>query len=94
MPSNALTIEWGEDALNDINKMVDFISESNPQAARRLVDQIEQHVERLPAFPLSYRTGRVAGTREMTVGKHVVVYTVGETEILIFRVLHSAQQWP
>ena len=40
MPSNALTIEWGEDALNDINKMVDFISESNPQAARRLVDQI------------------------------------------------------
>ena len=94
MPSNTLTIEWGENALNDVNEMVDFISEFNPAAARKLVDQIEQSVDRLPTFPLSYRTGRVVGTREMPVGNYVVIYTVSETEILVLRVLHSARQWP
>ncbi|QND44661.1 type II toxin-antitoxin system RelE/ParE family toxin (plasmid) [Rhizobium lusitanum] len=94
MPSNALSIEWGEDALNDVNEMVNFISEFNPPAAKALVDQIEKSVDRLPTFPFSYRTGRVAGTREMPVGKHIVIYSVSETEVLVLRVLHSAQQWP
>ncbi|MQU73597.1 type II toxin-antitoxin system mRNA interferase toxin, RelE/StbE family [Sinorhizobium medicae] len=87
-------IEWGENALEDVNEMVNFISEFNPPAARKLVDQIEESVDRLPNFPFSYRAGRVAGTREMPVGSYVVIYTVSESEILVLRVLHSARQWP
>lgn len=94
MPSNDRTLKWGNNARNDFRKIIEFIDEFNPLAAEALADQILESVDRLLTFPFSYRSGREPGTREMPVGKYVVIYTVSETEVFIFRVLHSAQQWP
>ncbi|MGR4847157.1 type II toxin-antitoxin system RelE/ParE family toxin [Rhizobium leguminosarum bv. viciae] len=94
MPSNAHTLKWGNNARNDFRKIIEFIDEVNPPAAEALAEQILESVDRLLTFPLSYRSGREPGTREMPVGKYVVIYTVSETDVFIFRLLHSAQQWP
>lgn len=52
-------------------------------------------VAQLPANPRAYRTGRMAGTREMVVHpSYLVIYTETRGKIEILRVLHAAQSWP
>lgn len=47
-------------------------------------------------FPLSGRTGRVAGTRERVVlhTPFVLVYRVHKETVEIIAVIHEARQWP
>lgn len=47
----------------DLLAIVDYISDDNPDAALRLMDEIEDKVAKLPSHPKLYRPGRVAGTR-------------------------------
>ncbi|HEX7324451.1 MAG TPA: type II toxin-antitoxin system RelE/ParE family toxin [Rhodanobacteraceae bacterium] len=88
-------VEWRQAARADLLSVVGYIADDNPAAARRLKDDIEAKVAKLPNHPLIYRAGRVAGTREMVVGSnYVVIYAAGESVVTILRVLHAAQQWP
>jgi toxin ParE1/3/4 len=88
-------VEWRDAARADLFAIVDYISEDNPDAALRLMDEIEAKVTKLANRPKLYRTGRVAGTREMVVTpNYVVVYAETANGVLVLRVLHSAQLWP
>ncbi|UIF88753.1 type II toxin-antitoxin system mRNA interferase toxin, RelE/StbE family [Cupriavidus sp. UYPR2.512] len=88
-------VEWTAPARADLLAIVDYISDDNPDAAQRLVDELQAKAAHLPEHPLLYRAGRVAGTREMVVAaNYLVVYTAGANAIRILRVLHAAQQWP
>lgn len=75
--------------------ILDYISDDNPEAAQRLVVEIETKVSSLSARPELYRAGRVVGTREMVVRRnYLVVYAVELLAVRILRVLHTSQQWP
>ena len=88
-------VEWRRQARADLLTIVDYIADDNPDAAQSLKDDIETKVSQLPAYPQLYRTGRVTGTREMTVrSNYIVVYADSTQMISILRVLHAAQQWP
>jgi toxin ParE1/3/4 len=88
-------LEWRQAAREDLLTIVDYISDDNPGAAQALKDEIEGKVSHLLDHPKLYRSGRVAGTREMVVHRnYVVIYKENETTISILRVLHGAQQWP
>ena len=88
-------LEWRETARSDLLSIVDYISDDNPDAARRLKDEIEAKISKLPEHPKLYRRGRVAGTREMVVrANYVAVYAEDARAVTILRVLHAAQQWP
>ena len=88
-------LEWLQTARADLLSIVDYIADDNPDAAQRLKDEIEAKVAKLPAFPKLFRSGRIEGTREMTVGaNYVVVYAEDNIAIRILRVLHAARQWP
>jgi addiction module RelE/StbE family toxin len=88
-------LEWRETARADLLAIVDYISDDNPDAAQRLKDDIEAKAGKLPEHPKLYRSGRVAGTREMVVRtNYVVIYTEDTRAVSILRVLHAAQQWP
>lgn len=90
-----LVLEWRETARADLLAIVDYISDDNPDAAQRLKDHIEAKAAKLPERPKIYRSGRVAGTREMVVwSNYVVVYVEDAKAVTILRVLHAAQQWP
>ena len=90
-----LALEWRLDARVDLLKIVDHISDDDPDAAQRLKDEIEAKVTRLQARPRLFRPGRVAGTREMVVRpNYLVVYTFDARKVSVLRVLHAAQQWP
>ena len=42
---------WAESALNDLDAIADYIALDNPKAARRLVQNIFEHVDRLQSHP-------------------------------------------
>ncbi len=91
----AKVAEWREIARADLFGIVDYIAGDNPDAALRLLNEIEGKVANLPSRPRLYRPGRVEGTREMVVRpNYIVVYQEAEIGVTVLRVLHSAQQWP
>lgn len=42
---------WAEPALNDLDAIADYIALDNPEAARRLVQRVFQHVDHLENHP-------------------------------------------
>ena len=89
-----LPLIWHDDALDDLEAIVDFIETHNPAAARRIGNAIRETAERLPDHPYMYRPGRLPGTREALITpNYVLVYRVSEI-IEILAVLHTRQQYP
>ena len=90
-------IQWTEQAIRQLDRAHDYIALSNNEkVAERIVVAIVRSVERLTAFPMSGRTGRVPGTRELVIPNtpFIVAYTVEKARIVVLAVYHGAQRWP
>ncbi len=91
-----MKVRWLRQGLEDLQFVVAYIREDNPDAARRLYEVVRKRVPILSSYPQLGRTGRVEGTRELVVSgwPYIVVYRIKEQEVLILRVRHAAQEWP
>lgn len=90
-----LPVRWLAKARSNLSAIIEYIAERNDVAALELLDEVERVVSQLPRHPYRYRSGRVAGTREIVVRPHyLVVYRIRPTAIEIVTVLHSSQQYP
>jgi toxin ParE1/3/4 len=90
-------IEWTEQATRQLDQAYDYIALSNSEAvAARITMQIVTSVQQLAAFPMSGRSGRVPGTRELIISNtpFVAAYSVDDDRIVILAVYHGAQKWP
>ncbi len=83
-------------ALRDIQAIRGYIATENPTAAERVRLSILKTIQILTEFPFLGRPGRRKGTREKTVPRlpYLVLYRIGEDELVILRVYHGAQQPP
>ena len=89
-------IYWEEEALNDREKIFEFLYEFNPVAAEKTDEIIEAKVENLLAQPLmgvrrSRLRGRLLIIPEVTM---VVSYRFDDVDIYVMRVLHQKQKFP
>lgn len=91
-----MRIIWLPAARRSRASQIAYIAERNPQAALTMANAIRFATDQLADHLYIGRPGRVAGTRELVVGRtpYVVIYEVRAGRIRILRVLHSAQQWP
>jgi toxin ParE1/3/4 len=72
-----LRLLWSAEALDDLETIIGYIADRNPEAADRLLNPIEHLAEQLPEHPYLYRAGRVPGTREAVVHpNYILVYRV------------------
>ncbi len=83
-------------ARSDLAEIHDYIAQENPQAARRVIVIIRMAADALLQNPLVGRAGRVAGTRELAVGRFpfMLAYRVDADEVQILSVIHTARMWP
>ena len=90
-----MRVRWTRDAADDLERIGDYIAETNADTARRIARTIVDGVGSLHTFPNRGRPGRVEGTREFvfTPLPFVAVYEVKD-EVQVLRILHGAQQWP
>jgi toxin ParE1/3/4 len=87
---------WLRRALRDLDDVYAYVAADNPAAAGRLVEQIEEGVQRLSRHPRMGRVGRVPGTRELVIAgtPFLVVYLLEADRAVILTVLHGARRWP
>ena len=85
---------WHPIAIEDRDRIMDYISADKPAAAIALDESFEGHAERALINPELYKPGRVVGTREIVVAlNYIMVYRIDGEQMTILRVLHAAQNW-
>jgi addiction module RelE/StbE family toxin len=86
---------WRAAALDDLETIISYIAERNPAAAERLHAAIGGCAEILREHPLSYRPGRIEGTREAVVHpNYILIYELEDEAVTITAVVHSRQRYP
>jgi addiction module RelE/StbE family toxin len=89
-------IRWTEQATRQLDQAHDYSTLSNnKEVAARITMQIVSGVQ-LPAFPMSGKAGRVAGTRELVLSNtpFIAAYIIDKADIVILAIYHGAQHWP
>jgi addiction module RelE/StbE family toxin len=91
------TIEWTDQATRQLDQARDYIALSNSEAvADRITEHIVANIQQLATFPISGRSGRVPGTRELVISNtpFIAAYAIHHGHIVILALYHGAQQWP
>ena len=96
MPGGPVRVRWIRKALANLDAEAAYIAQDNPQAARAMVERIQEAVSLLSDNPVLGRPGRVPGTRELVVSDtpYILPYRVRGRVVEILRVLHTARKWP
>jgi len=91
-----MTVVFAPQARIDMEELHAYIARSSPSSASLILARIRKAINRLETFPHSGRSGDVEGTRELTVPRlpYRVVYQIVRGQVVIERILHTAQQWP
>ena len=90
-------IEWTEQAIQQLDQARDYIALSNSEeVAARITTLIVTAIQQLSIFPMSGRSGRIPGTRELVISNtpFIAAYAVDRDRIVILALYHGAQQWP
>jgi addiction module RelE/StbE family toxin len=88
-----MKLRYDKRALEDTEKIRDYIAQDDPAAARNVIERIKRSVDRLAILPLSARPG-VRGTRLLAVPglPYIVVHRVRAETVEIIAVLHTARR--
>lgn len=89
-------IEWTEQATGQLDQAHDYIALSNSEeVAVRITMQIVTSIQQLATYPMSGRSGRVPGTRELVISNtpFIAAYAIDQDRIVILAVYHGAQKW-
>ena len=92
-----MEVRWSLPAVEDLERICEWIERDNPDAARRIARTIYDGCARLQNFPNMGRASlRLAGRRELVFPPlpYIVVYQVKPDIVEISRVFHGAQNWP
>ena len=91
-----MRVRWLKKAIVNLDAEADYIARENKAAAADMFLYVKTKVEALSEFPSSGRPGRVPGTRELVVDRHlfVVPYRVVGDELHVLRVFHTRRKLP
>lgn len=95
-PFSGSTLEWTEQATRHLDQAHDYIALANrEEVADRITARIVSTIQQLAAFPMSGRSGRVPGTRELVISNtpFIASCVVDHDRIVILAIYHGAQQW-
>jgi plasmid stabilization system protein ParE len=87
-------LRWQAEARGDLAKIVDHFSERDARIAETLLDRIHRAARGLTIIDTG-RPGRMPKLREKSVPrtKYVLAYRVMDKQVIILRVIHTAQNW-
>jgi toxin ParE1/3/4 len=87
-----MKIAYGKSALKDLEAIRIYIARDNPDAARRVIERIEQATSRLESFPYSGRPGP-RGIRLLSVSglPYVVIHRVQADTVKVVAVFHTSR---
>ena len=89
-----MKLRWTRRALADLQDLAGRIqADGKPLAAQAFVEALASKVERLQAFPLMGRQGRLQDTRELVMHKnYLVTYRLRADEVQLLQIWHVARE--
>lgn len=98
MSSNKYQIEYLPIAQQDLIEILEYIRIDSPDAASKLLDQIDETISKLSDFP---QMGHVPkdlhlqrlGYRMLVVGNYLVFYVIKDETVEIRRILHGKRKY-
>ncbi len=87
-------LRWEAQARADLANIVRHFADKDPRAAALLLPRIDAAARGLSEIDTG-RPGRMPGLREKSVPhtRYILAYQIDETEVIVLRVIHSAQNW-
>ncbi len=88
----ALTLEWSEEALEDIEAIATYIEKDSPIYAKAVVSKIFEKAELLLSFP---ELGRIVPEindlqiRELFVYSYRIIYRLEREKVVMIAVIHG-----
>ena len=89
-----MKLRFERGALADLDEIFSYIARDSREAAARLVARIEQVTARIAETPYMGEATRQSRFRRFPVGNYLIVYEVGDDEVVIHYVRHGARQRP
>jgi len=89
-----MKLRYERGALTDLKEIFAYIAADNRQAAGQLVARIERVAIRIAASPQIGGTTRKPGFFRFPVGKYLIVYEIGNDEVIVHYVRHGARARP
>lgn len=93
-----MKIKWLRTALLNLDQELNYIAQTDPAAARRVMQRIQQSISTLADNPAMGHPGRIHGTRELIIPntRYLIPYLVRprSNTIEILRVFHTSRKPP
>ena len=89
-----MKLRFERGALADLDEILSYIAQDNRHAAARLAARIEEAAARIAQTPNMGEATRKSRFRRFPVGNYLLVYEVGEDEVIIHYVRHGARLRP
>lgn len=87
-----MKIKWSEDALRDMRRISDYISQDNRPAAKKLIQGFRRSAARLVQHPFLGRRTEFEHVRELVVHpNYLLSYRVSAEIVEVLQVWHVAQ---
>ncbi len=90
-----MKVYWTQTAIENLSAIYNYVAQTSPQYASRLVDRITKRSEQITNFPLSGRTVTEFETphiREVIEGSYRIIYYIKPEQIEVLAVIHGSQQ--
>ncbi len=89
-----MRLRYERGALIDLDEIFSYIARDNTNAAARLVARFEEVAAKIAENPYLGEATRKSQFRRFPVGNYLVVYEVGQDEVIIHYVRHGARRRP
>jgi toxin ParE1/3/4 len=89
-----MKLRYERGALADLDEIFAYVAADNREAAGHLVGRIERVATRIAASPNIGRETRKPGFLRFPVGKYLIVYEIGNDEVVVHYVRHAARPRP
>lgn len=87
-----MILQFTHSALNDLERLRDFIAEKNPQAAERVSLRLRQSIQRLRDQPnIGVSVAELPGLQDLISRDYIVRYTVLDDTIYVLRIWHGKE---
>jgi toxin ParE1/3/4 len=89
-----MKLRYERGALADLNEIFSYIAQHNREAAAHLVARVEQVAAQIAEAPYLSEATRKSRFRRFPVGNYLIVYEVGQDEVVVHYVRHGARRRP
>jgi addiction module RelE/StbE family toxin len=90
-----MKVKYSPESISDLQRVVDFVENKNPYAARRIAIDLQESVERLKQFPLIglpvLKAPEPEQMRDLYVGDYTLRYLIADEVIYILRIWHAKE---